>query len=200
MRDSLVQPIHSGDPSNRHRLSPRAAKEQWAGLFRDLLVRQSSQHQIASLASQVGELAEVNKTLKKYLEEVVSKVNPEEAAGLIATESKRLEEARKMAAIAENELGQLLIEDYEIPNERIREMLETARSPLEFAQKVSQLVKGEASDKWKELYSRNMSPLTRDVNKMRAALNLPPLVRQIGRSVRASQFSDTHPSSDESDD
>jgi hypothetical protein len=26
MRDSLVQPIHSGDPSNRHRLSPRAAK------------------------------------------------------------------------------------------------------------------------------------------------------------------------------
>jgi hypothetical protein len=176
MRDSLVQPIHSGDPSNRHRLSPRAAKEQWAGLFRDLLVRQSSQHQIASLASQVGELAEVNKTLKKYLEEVVSKVNPEEAAGLIATESKRLEEARKMAAIAENELGQLLIEDYEIPNERIREMLETARSPLEFAQKVSQLVKGEASDKWKELYSRNMSPLTRDVNKMRAALNLPPLV------------------------
>src|ERR1019366_1240087 len=26
MRDSLPQPIHAGDPSNLHRLSPRAAK------------------------------------------------------------------------------------------------------------------------------------------------------------------------------
>jgi hypothetical protein len=51
-------------------------KEQWAGLFKELLSRSSSQHQIASLSSQVTELSEVNKTLKSYLEQVVTKIAP----------------------------------------------------------------------------------------------------------------------------
>jgi len=31
MRDTVVQPIDPGDRSNRHRLSPRAAKARWRG-------------------------------------------------------------------------------------------------------------------------------------------------------------------------
>lgn len=77
-------------------------KEQWAGLFRELLSRTSSQRQIASLASQVNELAEINKTLKTYLEEVVSKIAPEESAQLIKSETKRLEESIEFEKLENN--------------------------------------------------------------------------------------------------
>jgi hypothetical protein len=80
-------------------------REQWAGLFRDMLTRSADRRQIASLASQVGELAQVNETLKKYLEAVVSNIAPAEAAGLIATEKKRLTKARQLAEVGKNRLG-----------------------------------------------------------------------------------------------
>jgi hypothetical protein len=43
-------------------------REQWAGLFRDLLNRRSEQHQLSSLSSEVKQLSELNTTLKRYLE------------------------------------------------------------------------------------------------------------------------------------
>jgi hypothetical protein len=164
-------------------------REQWAGLFRDMLARQSSQHQIASLSSQVGELAEVNKTLKIYLEEVVSKLNPSEAAGLIATESKRLEEAREMAAIVENGLGKHLISTYGIPAERIGKALRTAGSPDKFAADIlSLLPEDEMKERLSSLFKDHMNAVTRDLNLLRVALNLPPWLvtpRKIGKSIRA---------------
>src|SRR5262249_33171567 len=62
-------------------------REQWAGYFKEMLSKSSSQRQIASLSAQVGQLSEINQTLKRYLEEVVSKVAPEESAQLIKKES-----------------------------------------------------------------------------------------------------------------
>jgi hypothetical protein len=98
-------------------------KEQWAGLFRELLTRTSSQKQIASLASQVNELAEINKTLKTYLEEVVSKIAPEESAELIKSETKRLEESLELEKLRKNALVRVLKFLYGIPVESFRDAL-----------------------------------------------------------------------------
>ncbi|MFT5471384.1 MAG: hypothetical protein ACI8UO_006518, partial [Verrucomicrobiales bacterium] len=43
-------------------------REQWAGLFQDLLKRMTSQEHLASLAAQVTQLHETNQTLKRYIE------------------------------------------------------------------------------------------------------------------------------------
>jgi hypothetical protein len=180
-------------------------REQWAGLFREMLVRQSSQHQIASLASQVGELAEVNKTLRKYLEEVVSKLDPKKAATLIETESKRLEEAREIAAIVENQLGRVLTTQFGIPAEEVHKALKTTSSLEEFAELISsRLTEEKLKGEWDLLVKRHMNPMSRDLNLMRAASSLPPWPippRKIGKPIRMSRSdSDPNDVTDDSDD
>jgi len=78
----------------------RWLKEQWSGYFRELLHQRSNREQIRSLATQVNTLgtqvemlSEVNETLKRYLEQVISKVSPEESASLIESEADRLNDA-----------------------------------------------------------------------------------------------------------
>jgi hypothetical protein len=62
-------------------------REQWAGLFRDLLARKS---QLMTLGAQINKVNEVNATLKRYLEQVIEKVNPDQAERIIKEESQRL--------------------------------------------------------------------------------------------------------------
>lgn len=65
-------------------------KEQWAGLFRDLLKRMSSQKQLASLDLQVSVMAEINTTLKTYLETIISEIVPTKSESLIESETERI--------------------------------------------------------------------------------------------------------------
>lgn len=94
-------------------------REQWSGLFRELLARSSSQRQLASLSAQVQQLAEFNQTMKRYLEEVMVKVAPQESAHLIRDESKRLESAKRQAAALENPLVAALRDDSRLPPQRL---------------------------------------------------------------------------------
>ena len=95
-------PIHHFD---RYSEIEEWLREQWAGLFKELLSRKSSQQQISSLSTQVKELSEVNKTLKAYLEQVVSKIAPDESAKIIKTESKRLDNALQRIVLERNSLA-----------------------------------------------------------------------------------------------
>lgn len=65
-------------------------KEQWAGLFRDILSKRTHQSQIKSLTSEINELKEVNATLKTYLEAVMSGISPDDSSKLIESEKERL--------------------------------------------------------------------------------------------------------------
>ena len=77
-------------------------REQWASLFKELLRRASNQEQISSIAEQVAQLSETNKTLRKYIESLMTHVDPESKA-LITSESKRLKEAKSYSKIRTNE-------------------------------------------------------------------------------------------------
>jgi hypothetical protein len=72
-------------------------REQWAGYFRELLKRTTESQQIASLSFQVLELAELNNTLKTYLENLMRTVSPDKGKSerLIAEESDRLTQIRQ---------------------------------------------------------------------------------------------------------
>src|SRR5438067_1098396 len=66
-------------------------REQWAGLFREMIRTRADRTQISSLADQVRDLTDVSTTLKRYLEEVVARVgNKEQAKEIIDEEQARL--------------------------------------------------------------------------------------------------------------
>ena len=87
-------------------------REQWAGYFRELLSRTASQKQISSLVSQVDELKEINRTLRTYLEEIVTTVVPEKSKQLIEGESQRLLGFEHLRQIADNPMVNFLAEDH----------------------------------------------------------------------------------------
>lgn len=77
-------------------------REQWAGLFKEMLGRLSGMQQIATLSSKVSELGEINLTLRRYLETIVTKVSPTESKDIIESESKRLNEAQQLVKFQQN--------------------------------------------------------------------------------------------------
>src|SRR3989344_5615463 len=77
----------------------RWLREQWAGLFREMLRRMSEQKKIAELAHQVEGLRDINNTLKTYLESLMQGVSPAESTRVIENERQRLEERNRADAI-----------------------------------------------------------------------------------------------------
>lgn len=65
-------------------------RDQWSGLFRELLQRMSAQKQLSDLNSQVNELRAINDTLKSYMESMIRKIDPDSSDRLIEVESDRL--------------------------------------------------------------------------------------------------------------
>lgn len=84
-------------------------REQWAGRFRDFLKGSSGQTQLASLAEQVRSLTEISTTLKRYMEQVVTKLEPDEAKELIENEEKRLKQEDDAAKIAKLAHGNFVV-------------------------------------------------------------------------------------------
>ena len=146
-------------------------KEQWAGLFRELLNQRSKQTQIASLASQVNTLGELNRTLKRYLEEVISKVSPEDSAKLIEDETTRLEEAKQFELLSQNNLVQFFEMEFDIFVNDYRYALIKSKTFKDFADELSELNK-EKSD---EIHSLIDEFTYDDINLTREIVGLDPL-------------------------
>jgi hypothetical protein len=83
-------PIHQFDKSQE---IENWLKKQWAGLFRNLIAQKSQHEEIKSLASQVETLSNLNKTLKNYLEDIISKISKvDEDKDIIKEEQERINE------------------------------------------------------------------------------------------------------------
>jgi len=107
-------------------------REQWAGLFRELLRRTSSQQQIATLSTQVETLGAINSTLQRYLETVVEKVSPEEAPQLIEAEQKKLVDLELIEQLRRNAFYSRLLRTADVTPQDFREALIVATTFEEF--------------------------------------------------------------------
>ncbi len=150
-------------------------REQWAGLFRELIRTRKDRAQISSLANQVADLKNISTTLKRYLEEVVSRVgNEEQAKEIIDEEDARLSETRELNELASNEVVGYLKHAYKIPVEDARNIFTQAKSLNHLAEliaKASGVLKSDyliSSWKAEPRGARNM-------NQVRQILHLPPL-------------------------
>ncbi|MES2393243.1 MAG: DUF4062 domain-containing protein [Acidobacteriota bacterium] len=116
-------------------------REQWAGLFRELLQRMQAQKQLASLQAEVSQLSELNTTFKRYLEEIVSRISPKETSvRLIRTETNRLRAAAMDRLIVGNPLTTHLIRRLGVPIHSVRLALRSTRSFEAFLERLRRAV------------------------------------------------------------
>lgn len=108
-------------------------REQWAGLFRELLSRQSQQQQFMALTTQVAGLKEINETLKKYLEAVMTGAGPDVSSKLIESEEKRLEEVRRQELLKNNHWCEYITRSFDVPFDDFVSILKRSTTFEEFS-------------------------------------------------------------------
>jgi hypothetical protein len=149
-------------------------KEQWAGLFRDLLNRRSQQQPLTTLSSQVAQLKAIGDTLQKYLEAVVSKVTPEEAPKLIESEQKRLE---KIELLQKAHFYDFLVSYLNLSPEKAIAAFREAKSFTDFCEHVSKMADSSDTGALAERMADLLQDVRRrrNVNEARSILGLEPL-------------------------
>ncbi|GEP52804.1 hypothetical protein FNO01nite_34760 [Flavobacterium noncentrifugens] len=115
-------------------------REQWAGLFRDLLYQETRKAQYENISLKVNELTEVAATLQIYLENVLTNVGKEknETENLITSQKKRLESAILTQRVKELPYIDHLISSHEIKINTIIDLLHSTNTYLDFMSGVEQ--------------------------------------------------------------
>jgi hypothetical protein len=149
-------------------------REQWSGLFRELLRRQSQQQQLAGLSQQVLQLKETNETLKKYLEAVMRGAGKQATSKLIKSEERRLSEVRRAQLFRGNQWVKYVFTT--LPEIRPEAVVDAVRNASGFADFVARLrVEPSRRRAAGELLStlRVSEAARRDLNEARALFDLP---------------------------
>lgn len=109
-------------------------REQWAGTFRELIQRMSAGSRIQDVDAKVADLTQTAETLKRYLEEVVSKVLPEKekAVAIIKEENERLRQAKLDAEFRSFRYIQHLVDTHKKNPLQIRSALQKHATYPEF--------------------------------------------------------------------
>lgn len=72
-------------------------RDQWSGLFKELLSRRSQAEQIDSMNERIAELSSVSNSLSRYMQEMFKNIDNEVAKRFIDVESKRVQDERLKA-------------------------------------------------------------------------------------------------------
>jgi hypothetical protein len=169
-------------------------REQWAGLFRELLQRMSSQKQIATLSAQVEALAAINATLQRYLEAVVSKVSPVEAKELIKSERDWQRERVQLDALKRNEWFPYLCALHDTKVEDFRDALLAAGSFADLAKKLGEIC-GDPELTKRTLLMEDVDLAIRAINEARSVLGKErfPVPGEEGEPTKPSSGRRTRP-------
>jgi hypothetical protein len=128
-------------------------KEQWAGLFKELISNRSNQKELDALSKQIDDLSNINTTLKRYLEEIVSNVSEIKGKELILQEDQRLEEQKQINQFMENEFVAEVNDIGGVDQHTIIRIFQTVNSLDELAsqlKEVSPSLRSDLVEFWKE--------------------------------------------------
>lgn len=168
-------------PFDRYHEVEAWLREQWAGLFRELLRRSSSQEQITSISIQVARLEETNKTMRKYLESLMTQATPTNSRQLIDAEGQRLEKFRRYSKLRKNDFVDFLAE-HGLGIVNAGESITSARSIKDLFEKVHKFSDDQRFFKTlDDLLKRQPSYALSDVNEARGFLGLERLTWGISK-------------------
>lgn len=150
-------------------------RDQWAGLFRDMLRKKSEQHQLSNLSVQINDLKSLNETLKTYMEAVLQGKTSDESVKIIRDQDKKLEDSRIVSALSEDGFYNFLVRSFDFSNENARNIVLESKSFDDVADKVISLSKDKK--KGEELVDllRHVEEARKDFNKTRMVVGKDPL-------------------------
>lgn len=149
-------------------------REQWAGLFRELLRTRSQQQQLSTLNAQVMQLQSVNDTLKTYLEAVLTKVTPDDSARLITDEEKKLSSAKRESEYSQNGFVNYLT-GRGIDDHTAKSLISEPNSAGEAIERVSHALMRDAKTKNRGFVLKTSRGAQMDYNAARTILGVAPL-------------------------
>jgi len=149
-------------------------KEQWAGLFKDMLTDRGDLKRHSALSEKVTELGNINTTLKHYLEALIDNSSGENAKDIIVNEEKRLEEQRINDKLEGVSIFSGLL-SYSVSVEDAKDVFSKAESIEDLLDKIEVLTESNLSaisvlEHWK----RSPEIIT-DVTQVRSILGFEPL-------------------------
>ncbi|ELW7360371.1 DUF4062 domain-containing protein [Yersinia enterocolitica] len=160
-------------------------KEQWAGLFRDMLNEKTEKSQLSALSNQVLELKEVNKTLKIYLETVLKEVTSDKklSSKIIKDEDKRLSDNKTLALLSKNNWYKFIKKNFKIPVESYASLMQKVRTYKEYLDEIRTVAiqNGLVMEDLDSAFSLMEATLVEfnsaqySLNETRDILGLPPL-------------------------
>lgn len=115
-------------------------REQWSGLFRDMLKARSGSKQIAALQDQVNDLKLVSNTLKNYLEILVKRLEPDQSGQIIIEEENKIRENRLHAAIKSNEFFEFISELSKNSEDTLLKFLRDNNSKEKFTMNLNRII------------------------------------------------------------
>jgi hypothetical protein len=154
-------------------------REQWAGLFRELIHRDSTDTKIAELADQVSSLREINVTLKRYLESLVSNEPRTKSSSdselpvgpdLIKAEDERLALTERQRRLASNGFIRWLVRQ-DLDRDTAIKLVESANSPAELATEIKETAPKPYNDVDRVMLEDGAQT---DLNRARRLLSKPP--------------------------
>lgn len=147
-------------------------RDQWAGLFRELLTRATGQKQIATLTAQVEDLKEINNTLKRYLEALMSGVSKEDSSKLIKKEEQRLEERERRDKVRLNRWADYLFNRFKIELDDFIQIITEAESFDDFAERIGKHTRSDQDATHIKQTLIDHAEARRDFNDVRKILEL----------------------------
>lgn len=163
-------PIHTFDKATE---IESWLREQWAGLFRELLQRMSGQKQLSTLTGQVSEMKEINKTLRKYLEAVMTGISPDDSSRLIESEAERLRKIEQREEVERTEWFDYAKRQANLSLDQFIAIVTKAKSFDDFTKKASIMAKNKEAGRAIKETIEKYPDARRDFNKVRKILGLP---------------------------
>lgn len=131
---------------------------EWAGLFKDFLVRRNEQGKLSVLSEEIQRLEQLNITLQVYMQELLEKVAPDRKH-VISGQLNRLEDEKVQIALRNNRLLSYLHDALGIELEELRTLLQGSANLEEFLKTVASAVSAREPDASQKILELARSPL-----------------------------------------
>lgn len=148
-------------------------KEQWAGLFRDLLLRRRERNNLLSLSTQIENLEKIKNSLETIIQPILNEI-PKYIPETTSKEVQLINNTSKTLLIKENIFVQELVKYYDVAYEEIINIFEKATCLEEIARFVNKYSPNKTEKKLLVEWRVDPNQL-HNVNSIREVLHLPPL-------------------------
>jgi hypothetical protein len=118
-------------------------------------------------------LSEINKTLRIYLENLISNISPDDSRALIEKESARLKHIEFETEVEHNPLFRMIVHNFNVPLEKLCDILKSSKTFEEFLTLAAQNMRLDDADWVSRLLEKDPSARA-FLNQARLILDMPP--------------------------